>query len=144
MTHFEVAIDIQAPPDRVWAVMSDVERWREWTASISRIEKLDPGPLRVGTRARVYQPKLLPALWEVTEVRDRSFTWISRSPGVLATAVHSVEPTSAGSRAILELTFSGWLSSLIGRLMGGITHRYMAMEAAGLKQRSEQALTQTA
>ena len=39
--------------DRVWAVMSDIERWHEWTASITGIQKLEPGPLAVGLRARV-------------------------------------------------------------------------------------------
>src|SRR5690242_5363195 len=98
MTDFRVAIDIDAPPDRVWPVMVDVERWQEWTASIRRINKLDTGPLRVGSRARVYQPKLLPALWRVTDVQEgRSFTWISRGPGMLAAASHSVEATAAGS-----------------------------------------------
>ena len=31
----------------------------------------------------------------------------------------------------------GWLGNLVGRLYSRLTHRYLAMESAGLKARSE-------
>jgi uncharacterized protein YndB with AHSA1/START domain len=31
MRTFSTQIDINASPERVWAVMSDVERWHVWT-----------------------------------------------------------------------------------------------------------------
>jgi len=55
--HFTDSIDIQAPTEVVWAVWSDIERWPEWTASVARVERLDPGALAVGLRARIHQPK---------------------------------------------------------------------------------------
>lgn len=138
MRTFSSQIDIAAPSERVWPVMADVERWHEWTASITRIKRLEPGPLRAGARAYVRQPKLPPAYWEVTDVQpDREFTWISRSPGVLVTARHLVEPLGDGSRVTLSLHYGGMLGWLVGWLVGGITQRYMDMEAAGLKTRVE-------
>jgi hypothetical protein len=34
-----------APPEVVWAVMADAERWHEWTESACGIRLLDKGPL---------------------------------------------------------------------------------------------------
>ncbi len=70
MTHLETTIDIQAPPDRVWAAMRDIEHWSEWTSSVITARLLNAGPLAVGSRAIVRQPKLLPAQWQITELEE--------------------------------------------------------------------------
>ena len=117
--------------------MSDVERWSEWTPSVTRIERLDGGPLAVGSRARIRQPRLLPATWEVVElVKGRGFTWLTRSPGVRVIAFHGVEPTADGSRATLSVRFVGLLGPLIARMTRELNRRYLALEAEGLRQRS--------
>lgn len=135
---FRTAIDIDAPPERVWQVMADVERWHEWTASIRSIEVLTPGPLARGSRARVRQPKLPSAVWTVTElVPGERFTWISRSLGVVASATHAVEKRPGGCHAELVLTFAGFLAPLVSRLGRRLTERYLAFEIQGLKRRSE-------
>ena len=138
MTTFRVAVDIAATPDRVWAVMRDVERWPEWTASMTSVELVGGGPLAVGARARVRQPKLPPADMRVTElVEGRSFTWVATSPGVRARADHEVQAIPGGTRAVLTLDFSGLLGPLVARMVRDLTQRYMELEAAGLKARSE-------
>lgn len=135
---FDITVDIAAPPERVWQVMTDVELWPEWTESVEKVKRLDNGPFRVGSRARIKQPKFLPAVWEVTELTaQRSFTWISRSPGVVASAKHRIEPTARGSKVNLSVAYGGLLGGLVAKLLGGITDRYLMYEAAGLKQRSE-------
>ena len=137
MTDFSIAIEIPAPPDRVWAVLSDVERWPEWTPTVTRIERLDAGPLVVGSRARIRQPKLSPATWRVTEVvAGRSFTWVTQSPGIRVTARHGVEPMGNGTRAVLSLQFSGLLGPLVARMTRGLNERYLGIEAKGLRARS--------
>ena len=138
MREFNTTIDIAAPPSRVWQVMSDIDRWHEWTPSIATINRLGSEPFGVGTKAVVRQPKFPAALWKVSAIEPgRSFTWVSTAPGMRVVGRHSVEPTATGSRAILNLTYGGFLGGLFAALTRGITERYIGFEARGLKARSE-------
>lgn len=136
---FQTSIDIAAPIQRVWAVMKDVERWPEWTETVRSVKRLEDGPLRVGSKVRIYQPRLLPAVFNVVSLEEgKGFTWVTRSGGVTATADHRVEPVGGGTRASLSVKFEGWLAPLMGRMMKKLTNEYLAIEAAGLKRRSEE------
>jgi hypothetical protein len=135
---FSISVDIAAPPERVWPIMRDGTRWPEWTPTVTKIVLLDQGPLRVGSRARIHQPKLPPALWRVTHLEEgRSFTWVSKSPGSLVTASHSVEPCAAGSRVSLSIRFDGLLAGLLARMTRNLNLRYLDLEAEGLTARAE-------
>ncbi|HEX6339056.1 MAG TPA: SRPBCC family protein [Jiangellaceae bacterium] len=137
---FEASIEIAAPAERVFAVYSDVERWPEWTKSVTSVERLDDGPLRVGSRARIRQPRLPAAVWEVTElVPDRSFTWVARGPGVVSTGSHVVTPLGGDGRATAtaSLEQAGLLGPLMGTLTKRLTNEYLDIEVRGLKARCE-------
>jgi Polyketide cyclase / dehydrase and lipid transport len=123
----------------VVAVLSDVERWPEWTPSVRSIQRLDGGPLASGKKARICQPKLPPADCQVTALHEgSSFTWVTRSPGLSVTARHEVKRSEGGSRATLSVQFEGGLGPLVGWLTRGLNDRYLKLEAAGLKRRSEE------
>ncbi len=53
----ERIIDIEASREQVWTVMTDVERWPEWTASVTSVALLDAAPFDVGSHARLRQPR---------------------------------------------------------------------------------------
>jgi hypothetical protein len=136
--NFSKSVDINAAPDAVLAVMSDVERWPEWTPSVTSITRLDAGPFVVGSRARIRQPKLPPALWTVSAIEPgRSFTWTSKGPGILVTAHHSIDPRAEGSRVTLSIRYEGLLAKLVAWMTKDINERYLSMEANGLKARCE-------
>jgi uncharacterized membrane protein len=138
MPNFSVTVDIPAPSDRVLAILCDVERWPEWTPSMTSVRRIDVGPFAVGSSAQVQQPKLRPAVWTVTELDESSgFTWTSRSPGVHVTARHRVDKNGAGCRVTLSLLFSGLLGPLVARVFRGLNERYLNIEANGLKVRAE-------
>jgi hypothetical protein len=135
-TDFSITVDIPATQPLVWSVMADVERWPEWTPSVSRVKRLSPEPLRVGGRVRIHQPKLPPAFWRVTELQPgASFTWVSRAPGVRVTARHAADVIAIGTRATLSICYEGLLGALLARWVGDLNDRYLALEAAGLKAR---------
>jgi uncharacterized membrane protein len=138
MKRFSMSIDIAAPTERVAAVMIDVEKWHEWTASITSVKLLDDAPMAVGSRALVHQPKLPPAFWTVSVLEPaRGFTWFSAGPGMRATGHHYAESTPTGSRATLTLEYDGVLAGLLAWLTKSVTEKYLAFEAEGLKARSE-------
>jgi len=147
--HHETWIEIAASPELVWSTLSDVERWPEWTRSVSEVERLDAGGFGAGSRARVKQPGMPRLVWEVTEyVPGEVFSWASKAPGVTTTGGHRLvaDPSGPGSgeddqgdRVTVTLTLdqAGFLAPVVWRLTGSRSRRYVQMEADGLKRRCE-------
>ncbi|MCV7379420.1 polyketide cyclase [Mycobacterium alsense] len=136
----EDSVEIDAPPQLVWEVFSDVERWPEWTASVTSLAAVDGPGLAVGKRFAIKQPRMSKLVWQVTEVEPgSSWTWVQRAPGASTSARHDVIPRP-GSRTLVRqrLDQRGVLGGLVARLMGPMTKRYLKLEAEGLKARSEQ------
>lgn len=135
-----ITVEIAAPPERVWEVMSDVEQWSEWTSTVTSVRRLDEGPLRTGSRAKISQPRIPETEYVVTDLEPgRSFTWVAAGPGVLTTASHALEPLAGGgARVRLSVSQSGPLGSVMGRFYRGLTDRYLSDEAIGLKARCEE------
>ena len=132
------SIMIDAPIDVVWSVFMDVERWPTWASSFTSVELID-GPMRLGAKARIRQPRLPTVVWEVTRWEPgRSWTWTATSPGARTEASHLL--TRSGERTIAEQSIipSGPLGRLAAFIWRSLTREYLAIEAAGLKQRSEQ------
>lgn len=72
----------------------------------------------------------------VFEVMADTGRW-HRAPGIRVIALHSAEAIGSGSRVTLSLRYEGLLAKLLARLTRNLTNRYLAMEASGLKSRSE-------
>lgn len=135
-----IEVEIDAPHNRVWEVLTDVERWPEWAETVTSVSRLDEGPLTLNSRARIEQPKLPPTEYVVTELSPgQSFTWVATSPGVRTIARHQVKSLPrGGTRARLSVEQTGPLGKVMGRLFfKRLTERYLAAEAAGLKAHSE-------
>jgi uncharacterized membrane protein len=132
------AVYIDAAPEKVFAVLCDVERWPEWTPTMASVQRLDSGPFAIGSSARVRQPKLSPNVWRVTELQDgRNFTWTARSPGLRMTAGHLIASEGSGSRVELTFKLSGWIAPLASRLYGELIEQYVATESQALKKHCE-------
>ena len=126
----EVAVD--APAERLWAAMVDVERWPAWTPSMRRVRYLSTGGLRRGNVVVIRQPRSPSMRWTIEEVvPGRSFTWVARSPGVVTVARHEVEP-GPPTRLRLSVQWSGPAATIVRFLAGRRTRRFLALEAEGL------------
>jgi uncharacterized protein YndB with AHSA1/START domain len=136
----ECGVAIDAPAAVVWEVFSDVEHWPEWTASVTRLVGLDGPELAIGKRFEIKQPRMPKLVWEVTELTPgSSWTWVQRAPGGLTVARHDVIEESDGHTRVRQLLDQrGPAGAVVGLLMRGMTRRYLDLEAAGLKARSEQ------
>src|SRR4051794_6249973 len=133
----EVIID--AASDAVWAVYADVEHWPEWTKSVREVRYVSGDRVVEGARVRIRQPKLPTVTWQVATVEPgRSWSWESRAPGVHTVAMHTLEPLDAHRTRVRQaIEQKGPLAPISGWIYAKLTRSYLAMEAAGLKQRWE-------
>jgi Polyketide cyclase / dehydrase and lipid transport len=133
-----VSIAIDAPIDVVWSVFTDVERWPTWASSFTSVELVN-GPMRLGAKARIRQPGLPTVVWEVTKWEPgHSWTWVATGPGARTEASHVLTRAGNGTVAEQSIRSTGVIGKLLAFVWRSLTQRYLAVEAAGLKQRSEQ------
>ena len=133
---FQTTRHIDAPPQPVWEVLSDVGRWPEWTPTIDSVARLDDGPLQLGSRAEVRQPRLPKATWEVTELLPgRSFTWEATGPGLRTVGRHEGAPDAGGSTVTLSIEQTGPLAFVAALAWRRLTQRYIELEAESLDAR---------
>src|SRR5688500_19214568 len=110
-------MDVEAPVERVWEVLREVERWPEWAPTVTSVQRLDDGSLVVGSRVRVEQPRIPPTEYVVTELEpSRSFTWVPTGPGVRTTARRlRGEFGTGGTRVTLAAEQAGPVGVAMGR-----------------------------
>ena len=138
---FEKSIEINAPQQRVWAVLTDIEAWPRRIETVDAVELLTPAPIAKGGRVRLRQPKLPEGIWDVNVWDAPSyFEWTQKASGVTSTAGHRVEALDdRRARLTLTLDMRGLLVPIFGRMYSGLTNRYMNLEAEGMKRAAESA-----
>jgi uncharacterized membrane protein len=135
-----VTTTVNAPPEDVWRLFVDVERWPEMSASMQEVRRLDDGPLRVGSEVILKQPRMPRTRWRVTELEPgRSFSWATSAGGVTTTGGHIVEADGDGSVITLILDEHGPLVPLMNAFYGRLSRRYVTMELEGFRKTAEAA-----
>jgi uncharacterized membrane protein len=135
----EHELTIDAPAEVVWGLTIDVERWPDLTPTMTTVERLDEGPIRVGSQARVKQPAQRPTVWTVTQVATgERFAWQAKVFGVQMVARHSITALDAGRcRNLLEVELTGRGAGVLAKLTGGRIRRAIATENEGFKRAAE-------
>jgi hypothetical protein len=134
-------IEIAAPPERVWAILTEFAAYPAWNPFIRKIE----GAPVVGTRLAVrieppggrgmaFRPTVL------TVEPNRELRWLGRVllPGIFD-GEHSfrIEPLEGGRvRLVQAERFTGLLVPVLGGMLGNTQQGFQAMNQA-LKERAE-------
>lgn len=141
MTTIERSIEIEAPPERVWQVLTDLPAHPDWNPFIRSIS----GDVRVGSRLRVrivppggrgmtFKPVVTAA------TPGKEFAWLGKLAvrGVFDGAHRFVIDDLGGGRSRLTQgeTFSGLLVRFLGGSLGATADGFDAMNRA-LKVRCE-------
>lgn len=127
-------LDIAAPVEKVWALTVDIESWPDISPTMTSVERLDDGPLKVGSRARVKQPAQRPTTWTMTRLEAPTlFEWTAKVMGVTTTASHVLEAIDGGCRNTLSVELSGRGARLLAAVAGRQIHRAIAQENEGFR-----------
>ena len=116
MARVEHAIEIQCPPDDVFATITDPARLPEWQGTAVEAELEGGGPMQPGARVREVRSFLgrrIESTVEILEV-DPPTRFVLRSAAgpVLFHVEHVVEPTGDGSR--LRISMEGEARGVLG------------------------------
>lgn len=144
MKQLHTEIEIQAPAERVWEVLTDVASYPEWNPFIRSItgrpapgERLETRLEPPGGRGMTFKPKVLNA------EPSRELRWLGHLlvPG-LFDGEHSftIEPLEENRvRFVQREAFKGWLVPLFARSLETNTHRGFEEMNRALKERAEEA-----
>ena len=122
-------VEIKAPPERVWAVVQeDAVHAPRWSTNLSKIEKLDDGPPKVGTRYR-YHLDLPGGIKETLDVQQTVYTKPKRCAGNFIRGPlkgkwsYSYTERKEGTHVVYEMDYE--LGGLL-RFAGGLLARQYA------------------
>ncbi len=144
MGEFKYAKRFDAPPDRVFAAMTDIERWPDMISGITATEKLTEGPVGIGTRlreTRVMMGKDRTEEMEITAFEaGKGFTMGCRSCGCDISFVHRLTPDGGGTHFELESItrpislFAKLTAPIMGVMMKGTMTKCMDKDYADLER----------
>jgi uncharacterized membrane protein len=144
-----LAETIAAPPEIVWAALTDIPGWAKWVPNLVRLESLSDGPF--GVRARWCEVRRMfgreaAEEYEVTALEPLQFLALHVDGRKGATRRgeyrfrYRLEPVAIGTRVHLDtdIVGMGWLfKRVIGRLFHhGIRHT-LAADLAAFKRHVE-------
>lgn len=135
---FSTATEINAPPEKIWAILTDGSKYVDWDPNMIRLEgQIAPGEqLSMHTKLdpnRAFTPKV------VEFEPNRKMVWKSGLPFGLfyGARTFTLEPLSSGkTRFSMREEFDGLLLPFIGRSIPDLNASFVAF-ATALRMRAE-------
>jgi len=116
---FESSTDINAPVEKVWALIDKLEEWPQWMPSIKKIERISKGPLTVGSQLSVtakVSGLTVTLLMTITEfVPERNVVMKGKALGTSLTRFYTLEPLDGKTKVTIGGDVSGALAWLARR-----------------------------
>lgn len=144
-----VSRNIAARPERVWAVITDLEHTAKTLSGVQHIERIDDSAdFAIGTRWRETRTMFGREATEEMEVTaiepGRSYTVIAGNDTTTYTSVLRVEPT-ADDTSQLSMTFgartsgviANALAATVGRLFQGATRKMLQRDLDDIAKAAE-------
>lgn len=142
-----VSRHVDAAPDRVWAVLTDLERAPEVIRAIESVELHTPTGFRVGTRwteTRTMMGRTATETMEVTAVDPgKSYVVEAKSGGAHYRSEFRIAPDDGGTAMTMTFTTqpSGLggrvLAATLGRLLAGPTRKALVADLDDIARASE-------
>lgn len=129
-------IFIASPLEKVWAVLTDINRWPEWQPDVSSA-KLE-GNLTVGTIFR-WKAKGFSITSTIKELKlGQRIGWTGSSLGMKAAHIWILEQQGNGTRVIIEESLSGWFPRILKIFDPTFLEKSLDKLLQALKIRAEQ------
>jgi carbon monoxide dehydrogenase subunit G len=116
---FESSININAPVEKVWALVDKLEEWPQWMPSIKKIERVSKEPLTVGSQLSVtakVSRLTVRLLMTITEfVPERNVVMQGKALGTNLTRCYTLEPVNGKTKVTIGGDVSGALAWLACR-----------------------------
>ena len=137
MKSYDAEANIEAPPETVWAIITDAPSYPQWDSGVRQVE----GTIAPGEKIKVVSEanpgRVFPV--KVTGFEPaRSMTWSGGMPPGLFKGVRTftLTPQDGGTRFTMREEYSGPLLGLIWRSMPDLGPSFEQF-ARGLKARAE-------
>ena len=127
--------EIDAPPDVVWEILSDIEHWSQWNPDIASA-KLE-GPLAPGTRFtwKAGPGNITSVLAEVTPTE--LMAWKGKSFGVRAVHLWRLESNGQGTILRTDESMEGIPARLFRRSLEKTLQKALASGLSAAKKEAE-------
>jgi hypothetical protein len=143
MKILETEIQISASPEKVWAILTDLQKYSEWNPFIKKAqgrteigEKLEVSIAPPDGKEMIFKPTVK------SIIVNKEFSWLGRFlfPGIFdGEHIFIIEPKDDGCLLIQKENFSGLLVPLLWNGLDKDTRAGFELMNKSLKERAENA-----